>query len=61
MKFFGAILFLIQALTPYSVFAAQSGAPSRAAGDVSERVQAAYRAGASAVANGDFKTAEVQF
>ena len=61
MKFCGFVVFLALGLIPCCAFAAQSGSAPGAAGSVNDQVQAAYRAGAAAVANNDFKAAEVQF
>src|SRR5580698_7875350 len=61
MRFPGALVVLIPTLLLSSSFAAQAPSPSGSAGNVNDQVQAAYRAGAAAVASNDFKTAEVQF
>src|ERR1700684_341461 len=61
MKFFGALIFLTLASVPSPASAVQNPSSSGSSGNINDQVQAAYRAGASAVANNDFKTAEVLF
>src|ERR1700743_2143282 len=62
MKFFGALILLtLGLLRPYPASAAQNASPSGASASINDQVRAAYRAGATAVANNDFKTAEAQF
>ena len=61
MKFFGALFLVTATLLPYSALATQNASPSGPPGSINDQVQAAYRAGAIAVANNDFTTAETQF
>jgi len=55
------ILFLILAPTAQLGFAAQNASSQDAQRDINAKAQAAYQAGNAAVANNDFKSAEVQF
>src|ERR1700683_3835590 len=55
------VLFLILAPTAQPGFAAQNASSPGAQKDVNANAQAAYQAGNAAVANNDFKAAEVQF
>src|ERR1700761_4269130 len=61
MNSLGALILVTLTLVPSSSFATQNASTPGSSGSINDQVQAAYRAGASAVANNDFKTAETQF
>lgn len=58
---FGILLLLILGLSTELGFATQTASSSGSQADINKEAQAAYRAGTTAVANNDFKSAEAQF